>query len=107
MPKVVYLTPDGDRRVIEGRVGDSVMETAVKNGVPGIVAECGGAAACATCHVYVDELYLSSLAEMEELEDDMLDDTAAARQPGSRLSCQLKLSGELNGLTVRIPAEQT
>ncbi|HET9079614.1 MAG TPA: 2Fe-2S iron-sulfur cluster-binding protein [Trebonia sp.] len=106
MPKVVYLIPDGTRQVIDGNAGDSVMETAVRNGVPGIVAECGGACSCATCHVYVDEGFLGRLEEKEEIEDDMLDGTASPRLPNSRLSCQLKLRDALDGITVTIPLAQ-
>ena len=107
MPKVVYTTPDGNQEIINGRDGDSIMETAVKNGVPGIVAECGGAAACATCHVYVHEDFLPLLEPMDDLEDDMLEGTACERRPNSRLSCQLRLSTPLDGIAVTIAPEQT
>ena len=82
------------------------METAVKNGVKGIVAECGGACACATCHVYVDEAFTVVVGEPGDLEDDMLDGTAAERLPNSRLSCQIRMSPALNGLTVHIAPKQ-
>lgn len=82
------------------------METAVKNGVKGIVAECGGACACATCHVYVDEAFLGAVGEANDQEDDTLDGTAAERMPNSRLSCQIKMRTELDGLTVRIAPKQ-
>lgn len=106
MPKVTYISPDGSQTTLEGRDGDSVMETAVKAGVKGIVAECGGACACATCHVYVEDAFAEKVGEAGPLEDDMLDGAAAERRPTSRLSCQIKLSAELDGMTVEIAPEQ-
>ncbi|TQO20585.1 2Fe-2S ferredoxin [Rhodoglobus vestalii] len=106
MPEITYFSPDGTQTTLDARDGDSVMETAVKNGVKGIVAECGGACACATCHVYVDEAFTDAVGEPGDLEDDMLDGTAAERLPNSRLSCQLKMNPALNGLTVRIAPKQ-
>jgi ferredoxin, 2Fe-2S len=106
VPTVVYFAPDGTRHVIDGKAGDSVMETAVRNGVPGIVAECGGACSCATCHVYVDETFLGKLTEMEALEDDMLEGTASERRPNSRLSCQLRIGDAIDGIAVTIAPEQ-
>jgi 2Fe-2S ferredoxin len=82
------------------------METAVKNGVRGIVAECGGACACATCHVFIDEAFADKVGEPGPLEDDMLDGAATDREPTSRLSCQVKMSADLDGLVVRIAPEQ-
>ena len=105
-PTSRYVAPDGTLHEIVGRVGDSVMETAVRNGVPGIVAECGGACACATCHVYVDEASRGRAGECEDLEDDMLDGTASDRLPASRLSCQLRIRDDFDGFTVRIAPEQ-
>jgi len=106
MPEITYFSPDGTQTTLDARDGDSVMETAVKNGVKGIVAECGGACACATCHVYVDEAFTDAVGEPGDLEDDMLDGTAAERLPNSRLSCQLKMNPALNGLTVHIAPKQ-
>jgi 2Fe-2S ferredoxin len=106
MPKVTYIQPDGVETTLDARDGDSVMETAVKNGVRGIVAECGGACACATCHVFVDEAFATKVGEPGDLEDDMLDGAASDRQANSRLSCQVKMSAELDGLVVRIAPEQ-
>ena len=106
MPSVTYTSPDGTETTLEGRDGDSVMDLAVKNGVKGIVAECGGACACATCHVYVDEAFASEVGEAGDLEDDMLDGAAAERRQTSRLSCQIKLRSELDGLKVAIAPEQ-
>jgi 2Fe-2S ferredoxin len=90
MPSVTYISATGGETAVAGFAGDSVMETAVRNGVPGIVAECGGSLSCATCHVFVcaDSVF----PPMEDLEDDMLDGTAVDREVNSRLSCQLKLS---------------
>jgi 2Fe-2S ferredoxin len=106
MPKVTYIQPDGVETTLDARDGDSVMETAVKNGVRGIVAECGGACACATCHVFVDDAFAATVGEPGDLEDDMLDGAASDRQPTSRLSCQIKMNADLDGLVVRIAPEQ-
>lgn len=106
MPKVTYIAPDGTETTLEARDGDSVMETAVKNGVKGIVAECGGSCSCATCHVYVDDAFMDAVGEAGPLEDDMLDGAASERLPNSRLSCQIKMCGDLDGLCVRIAPEQ-
>ncbi len=106
MNKVTYISPDGTETTLEARDGDSVMETAVKNGVKGIVAECGGACACATCHVYVDDSFLAAVGSANDLEDDMLDGTAAERLGNSRLSCQIKMRADLDGLIVRIAPKQ-
>jgi 2Fe-2S ferredoxin len=88
---VTYTDHTGEARTVEAKPGDSVMETAVRNGVPGIVAECGGSLSCATCHVYVDPQDLQSLPPMEEMEDEMLWGAADERQENSRLSCQIKI----------------
>ena len=102
---VHYRTPTGEVHSIEGTVGDSVMVTAVRNGVTGIVGQCGGNLSCATCHVYVAEDELPRYPEMDEMEDEMLDCTAADREDNSRLSCQLDLrAGE--ELHVTIPDAQ-
>ena len=106
MPHVTYISPDGTETTLEARVGDSVMETAVRNGVKGIVAECGGSCACATCHVYVDEAFIDKFDEVGPLEDDMLDGTAAERCANSRLSCQIKMCADYDGLTVKIAPKQ-
>ncbi|TFD86973.1 (2Fe-2S)-binding protein [Cryobacterium lactosi] len=90
MPSVTYISASGSETAVAGFAGDSVMETAVRNGIPGIVAECGGSLSCATCHVFVcaDSVF----SPMEDLEDAMLDGTAIDREENSRLSCQLRLS---------------
>jgi 2Fe-2S ferredoxin len=91
MSTVVYTAQDGSVTTIEGRPGDSVMETAVRNGVPGIVGECGGSLSCATCHVFVADDTLALVGPPGDLEDEMLDGTAVERRDDSRLSCQIKL----------------
>jgi 2Fe-2S ferredoxin len=106
MPKVTYIGPDGTETTLDAREGDSVMETATKNGVRGIVAECGGACSCATCHVYVNDEYMDAVGAVNDLEDDMLDGAMAERKPNSRLSCQIKMTSDLDGLTVRIAPKQ-
>ena len=106
MPDITYISPDGTSTTLEARLGDSVMEVAVKHGVEGIVAECGGACSCATCHVYVDEAFTDRVGGAGDLEDDMLDGAAAERLPNSRLSCQIKMRDDLDGLLVRIAPEQ-
>lgn len=92
MTQVTYTDADGASRTVEATPGDSVMETAVRNGVPGIVAECGGSLSCATCHVFVDQADLDALPPMEEMEDEMLWGAAEDRQDNSRLSCQLTVT---------------
>ncbi|MGM7670428.1 2Fe-2S iron-sulfur cluster-binding protein [Microbacterium sp. A93] len=91
MSTVIYTADDGIVTAIDGRPGDSVMETAVRNGVPGIVGECGGSLSCATCHVFVAEETRDLVGGPGDLEDEMLDGTAVDRRDESRLSCQIKL----------------
>ncbi|GCE42137.1 2Fe-2S iron-sulfur cluster binding domain-containing protein [Rhodococcus sp. USK10] len=106
MPKVTYKLPDGSAVTVDAEVGDSVMSAALQNGVDGIIGECGGACACATCHVFVDAAFLPEISELEELEDDMLEGVAVDRRPTSRLSCQISLVDVLDGLVVEIPGTQ-
>lgn len=106
MIQIHLITPDGQSVTLEGQDGNSVMQLAVGAGVPGIVGECGGSAMCATCHCYVDEPWAGDLPAPESTELEMLECTAAERRPNSRLSCQLKLSPPLQGLTVRLPERQ-
>jgi 2Fe-2S ferredoxin len=101
MPKIIYITPDGERHETEVENGYSVMEGAINNNIEGIVAECGGACACATCHSYIDEAWTSKLAEMDDMEDSMLD-AAFERKDNSRLTCQIEVSDELDGLVVHV-----
>lgn len=105
MPKVTYTSADGDVTEFAGNEGDSVMEVAVRNGLPGIVAECGGSLACSTCHVYVREDELDELPAVDDMEDMMLDGTVSERKSNSRLSCQLKLAAD-DHLHVETPESQ-
>lgn len=105
MAKIKYIEHTGKEHVVDVKTGLSVMEGAVKNLIPGIDADCGGACACATCHVYVDEGFLSKLDPMQEMEKTMLD-FAEKVKSNSRLSCQIKVSDALDGLTVRMPESQ-
>ena len=105
MVEITYIDVDGTARTVEAEVGATVMETAIRNGVPGIVAECGGACACATCHVYVEEEWRAATGEPQPMEEDMLDFASDVR-PNSRLSCQIRVRPELDGLVVRTPARQ-
>ncbi len=105
MPKIIYIAADGTRNEVEAKLGDSVMLTAVNNNVPGIVAECGGACSCATCHVHVDPEWYARLPEPDDMEKDMLE-FAMEPDETSRLSCQITVSEELDGLTVRTPESQ-
>ncbi len=107
MPKITYALLDGTRREIDGTAGVSIMETAIKNNVRGIDAECGGCLSCATCHVYVDTAWSDKLPAPSEDEADMLGFVAAERTATSRLSCQLILDASLDGIVVHIPAKQT
>jgi 2Fe-2S ferredoxin len=106
VPKVTFVAIDGSRRTIDATDGDSVMATAVRNGIPGIVGECGGNCSCATCHVYVEEDFSTLVGPPNDLEDDMLDLAVSDRRATSRLSCQIKLTEALDGLTVETPQEQ-
>jgi 2Fe-2S ferredoxin len=105
MPKVTYIEFSGAEHAIEVREGFTVMEGAVKNNVPGIDADCGGACACATCHVYVDEAWLEKTGKASAMETSMLD-FAENVQENSRLSCQIKVTSALDGLVVRMPESQ-
>jgi len=105
MPKITYFTSDGTQYDVDAEVGSTVMENAIKNMVPGVEAECGGACACATCHVYVDDAWIGKTGEPQAMEEDMLDFAFEVRQT-SRLSCQIKVTTDLDGLVVRIPERQ-
>ena len=105
MPKITFIDASGATHEIDAEVGATVMETAIRNGVSGIEAECGGACACATCHVHVDEAWRAIVGEPSPMEEDMLD-FGYDVQPNSRLSCQIKVTAELDGLIVRTPERQ-
>jgi len=106
MPEVTYVQADGSIESFDLTPGKSLMLGAQSNGVPGILGECGGQAMCATCHVYVDETYLDRLPPVSEDEDAMLDDAAAERKPNSRLSCQVEVTDDIDGIVLHIPEEQ-
>ena len=106
MPKVIYVSAAGVEQAVDAVEGESVMATAVKNGVPGIIGECGGNASCATCHVWVRDEYLSLVGEPNPTEEDLLEMGVSDRREGSRLSCQIKVSPELDGLTVDIAPQE-
>lgn len=105
MTKLTIVAFDGTRFELEAETGSTVMENAVRNSVPGIEAECGGACACATCHVYVDEEWTDKVGPPAPMEEDMLDFAYEVR-PISRLSCQIKITQELDGLVVNVPERQ-
>jgi 2Fe-2S ferredoxin len=105
MAKITYIEHDGTEHVVEVKTGLSVMEGAVKNNIPGIDADCGGACACATCHVYVQGEWLEKTGEKSAMEESMLD-FAESVEPNSRLSCQIKVSDALDGLVVKTPESQ-
>ena len=105
MAKITYIEHDGKEHVIEVKPGQSVMEGAVKNNIPGIDADCGGACACATCHVYVDDAWADKTGKASVMEESMLD-FANDLQPTSRLSCQIIASDALDGLIIRMPENQ-
>ena len=105
MPKITYNDNQGNSKTIEVENGLSVMEGAIQNDIPGIDADCGGGMACATCHVYVDENWMHKLPQKDDGEEDMLD-MAFEPKNNSRLSCQITVSDELDGLVVSIPSKQ-
>ena len=106
MPIIIFIHPNNRSERIDASAGASVMQVATTHGVDEIVAECGGNAMCATCHVYVDEGWIARLAPMSEEEDELLNGVAAERLENSRLSCQIKITPEFDGLVVRLPDRQ-
>ena len=107
MVQVVYIEHDGERTELDVQEGWTVMQAAVSNGIEGIEAECGGSCCCATCHVYVDEAFVDRLQPAADQELGMLDEVVAERLPNSRLACQIKVTAELDGLTVHMPEVQS
>jgi ferredoxin, 2Fe-2S len=107
MPSIIFIHPDGRRQQIEASAGESAMQAATRQDISGILAECGGNAMCATCHVYVDEDWLARLPAIGGDEDALLDGAAAERRSNSRLSCQIKLAADLDGLVLSLPDRQT
>jgi ferredoxin, 2Fe-2S len=106
MPRVIFIQPTGESRTVDVPVGTTLMTAAVKHGVDGIIGECGGVCMCATCHIYVREEFLDKLPPIKDTEEAVLEVTNAERLPNSRLSCQIKMTEELDGLTVKIPPSQ-
>ena len=105
MPKIVFTEPGGGRREIDAPLGITLMEAARQHGVKGVVAQCGGACACATCHVYIDPSWLGKLEPPEEMEEGMLENAWEPRD-NSRLSCQIQITAEMDGLEVTVPQRQ-
>ena len=103
MPKAVFIQPDGARVAVEVARGESVMRAAVRHNVDGILADCGGSLTCSTCHVYVEDGWLDRLPAPGQHEREMLDYTAAERRPNSRLSCQIRMKDEIDGVTMVVP----
>ena len=107
MAKITFIEPAGTQRTVDIPAGWSLMEGAVKHGVEGIAAECGGGCACATCHVFVAAEWAGRLPAIAPMENDLLECTAVARAPESRLSCQVQVTDALDGLTVTVPDRQS
>ncbi len=105
MPSVTFISHDGREQEVHVPVGTTVMHAAIDNGVSGILADCGGACSCATCHCFVDETWTARVGGADEVEAQMLD-FVIDPQPNSRLSCQITITDELDGLVVRLPASQ-
>jgi len=106
MARITYVQPNGDRLELDVPTGLSVMQAALNSGVSGIIADCGGAAACATCHVYLDEAFAERMGPISEMEDQMLEAVACDRRPTSRLSCQIVIDDSCDGLVVQVPERQ-
>lgn len=107
MAKVTYIDFSGNRTELDVANGMTLMQGAVMNGLDGIEGECSGSCACATCHCYIDDAWLGKLPDMSENEDELLDGAASERRENSRLSCQIKVSDELDGIVVHLPEEQS
>jgi 2Fe-2S ferredoxin len=106
MPKVIYVSAAGVSREVDVPVGTTVMGAALKNGVEGILAECGGVCMCSTCHVFVDEKFLGLIPPAQDTEEAVLEIAAIERRSNSRLSCQIKMTEALDGLIVHLPEKQ-
>lgn len=105
MTKVIFVQPDGSQKEVEAENGATLMETAIRNDIAGVIGECGGACTCATCHVYVGADWTERVGPPTMMEEDMLDFAFDIR-PSSRLSCQIKINDEFDGLTVEVPKDQ-
>src|SRR3954451_18129251 len=106
MPTITYIEADGEQHAVDVAGGSTIKDAAIANGIDGIVAECGGNAMCATCHVYVDPAWAGRLPAIQPVEDELLDDTASPREATSRLGCQVAVGDDLDGLVVRLPEAQ-
>ena len=106
MTSVTYVECNGTEHTVDVPVGTSVMQGAIDNNIDGIVAECGGGMACATCHCYVDDAWIDKVGTAAQAENDMLEFSASETRPSSRLSCQIPVSDELNGLVIHLPEAQ-
>ena len=106
MPKIKYITFEGQEHVVDVPVGLTVMEGARDNNIPGIEGDCGGACACSTCHVYIDQAWLDKLPPIDEIEKDMLDFAHEPDEKSSRLTCQIQVTEDLDGLIVKMPEKQ-
>lgn len=106
MPKIIFVDADGTRHEVDAKSGVSIMENAISNNIDGIEAECGGSCMCATCHCFIEEEFAANIPAMESDEDEMLGFAAEERRATSRLSCQVKMTDELDGIVVNLPAEQ-
>jgi ferredoxin, 2Fe-2S len=106
MAKVIYVSATGESREVDVPAGMTVMAAALKNGIDGILAECGGVCMCSTCHVFVDEKFFDKLPPAQDTEEAVLEIAAIERRPNSRLSCQIKVTDDLDGLIVRLPEKQ-
>jgi len=106
MPSITFISADGSEEKVTAVEKSTLMQVALDEGVDGIVAECGGGCACATCHCYIDERWTEVVGPANEFEEEMLDATTAERKPNSRLSCQVTLTDEMDGLIVHLPDEQ-
>lgn len=106
MPKITFINADGNQTIVDAKDGESVMSTAISNDIDGIIAECGGSMMCATCHCYVDDAWAERVGDRKDGEDDMLECAASEVRETSRLSCQIKITEDLNGLVVHLPDAQ-
>ncbi len=106
MINVTFINASGEKTTAQAEAGDNIMETAIENDIEGIVAECGGSMMCATCHVYVDEAYADKLPERTEAETEMLECAATECKSNSRLSCQVEITPEMEGMIIHLPEAQ-
>ena len=106
MVRVTYITADGEKTTVDGEEGDTVMRVAIANGIDGIVGECGGSMMCATCHCYIDDGWTEKSGPRQDGEEDLLECATSEVRENSRLSCQIRLTSDLDGLVVHLPEDQ-